>query len=134
MQKENKTLGLVSKGILILGIIAVLLVFLYALVPSIVGAMVPGGMPAPSSSGGHYAISNGLTQLVELVGSIISSLLFLVLIPFGLLSFAGMVLSILEIANAGNSGGWKALWIIITILFGGFGVLAYWHFGRKSLQ
>lgn len=134
MQKENKTLGLLSKGILVLWIISGMLVLLYLLVPSIAGAMAPGSMPAAASSGSHAAVSTAFAQLVALVQSVLSMLILLVLLPLTVISVAGMALSIIEIANAGNSGGWKALWIMLTIFFGGIGVLAYWYIGRKGLQ
>lgn len=134
MQKENKWLGRISKANLLLGIISSVLLLLYFLAPSIIGGMAPAGSaPSASSSGKQMAISNGLSQLQHLVGSVLSSLLFLVLIPLGLLTLAGMVLSIIEIGNAANSTGWKALWIIILIVLGWIGIVLYWFVGRKSL-
>jgi len=56
----------------------------------------------------------------------------LLIILGGVLATFGTLALLYEIATAKNSGQWKAIWIILIILFGFIGVGAYMYLARKE--
>lgn len=132
MKKENKWLGRMCKGILFSGIAFFLLVFASLVVPAIVGGMAPGGASA-TPNGSQKSISAGVAELKTMVSQLLATFSFFALVLVGVFSIPGVILSLIEISKAGNAGGWKAVWALITVFLSGIGILAYWYIGRKSL-
>lgn len=132
MKKENKWLGRMCKGIIFSWILAMLLVLASIVAPILIGGMAPESS-STSSYNGARSISSGLLQLETMVSQLLVTLSFIAIVLVAVFSIPGIALSVIEIAKAGNAGGWKALWILIVVFLSGIGVLAYWHVGRKSL-
>ena len=58
----------------------------------------------------------------------------LLLMLGGFLALVGMVLYIYEIATSKNDGQWKAIWIIVVLILGLIGIVAYEIVARKQRQ
>lgn len=132
MKKENKWLGRVVKVISACWIFLLLAFLSYITIPSLLGGMVPEGA-SQASYGSARSISSGVFELQSMAQQILALVVFIMFLLVAVFSLVGTIMSIFEIFKAGNAGGWKGLWILVTLLLSGVGVLAYWHVGRKNL-
>lgn len=135
--KENKKLMLSAKILLATVILAILGILVYMLVPAILSAMLGqdvSGMSAgapPVSGPGQ--IGAGVAELNMMVSELVAVGVFFLLAVSGIAYLVTLILAAMEIGKSEKSGGWKAMWILLSLLLGALGVLAYAYWGRKSL-
>lgn len=102
---------LVFGAAIVLLVLALVSVLSYALMPLIAG-----------SSSEEPGFFMSILPVAAMVMVVLSGLLFL----------AGCLLYIYEIATAKNDGTWKAIWIVLILVLGVLGVIAYELAGRKE--
>ncbi|MBD3390283.1 hypothetical protein GF415_05035 [Candidatus Micrarchaeota archaeon] len=135
--KENKKLMLSAKILLATLIMAILGILVYMLIPEILSAMLGqdvGSMSAgtPPVSGPRQ-ISAGVAELDMMVSELVAVGVFFLLAISGIAYLITLILAAMEISKSEKGGGWKAMWILLSLLLGSLGVLAYAYWGRKSL-
>lgn len=123
MAKENKFLKWSTYGYIFFALLAVAGIILFVLIPIILSAMlgIPAGtieqcegasaMPAPTDSGPQQILA-GVCSLLDSTTMLLGALIFLLIIPAGLLYLAALILTFAEIIFAKNETGWKLIWAV----------------------
>ncbi len=135
--KENRKLMLSAKLLLATVILAILGILVYVLVPAILSTMLGqdvSSMTAGSSSGsGPRQLSAGVAELNMMISEIVAIGVFFLLVVSGIAYLVTLILAAMEIGKSEKNGGWKAMWILLSLLLGALGVLAYAYWGRKNM-
>ncbi len=135
--KENKKLMLSAKILLVTVILLFVGIIAYVLTPVILSSML--GVDVASVSTGTYsgsgpkALTSGVNELNSMVSQLLAVVIFLLLCVSGPVYLITLVLAAIEIVNSNRGNGWKVPWILVCVVLGAIGVLAYVYEGRKAL-
>ncbi len=133
MSEERDYLSITFKIGIGFFVLAILGAILFLFIPSILSALM-GPIPVTTSNSNVTNIGNAIIGLNKTVENIIAVLTMIFVVISSLILFISEILAIVEIFKSTNDSSWKAIWLVINIFLGVFGLILYMKFARKDLK
>ncbi|MBU0532244.1 PLDc N-terminal domain-containing protein [Candidatus Micrarchaeota archaeon] len=113
-------------------VLAILTTVIFLLTPTIIGALMGNSYPnpnpcePPSNTGTTANISFALFNLCASTQSFLGVTIMIFIVLAALLSFIPMALTIIDVVKSEQPSSEKAIWVVLTLIFGWFAAAVYY--------